>query len=397
MTVVLATSPDALDAHLPAWDELATAALEPNVFQESWMIAPGWRAFGAGEAIQALFVYSGDRLDGVFVLERVTRLYGLPMAVLRSWTHQYSPLGTPLVRAGAAAECLDALFDWLAHQPGGAPIAAFTDYGADGPFQRALASCARRRRLAWFDAQTYPRAVLRRAGGASGVVAAAVSPGRLKELRRQRRRLEEAGTVELRALQPGADANPWIRAFLDLERAGWKGRAQTALASHPAHQRFFEQIALDAHRRGRLRLLGLFVDDRPIALKCNLVAAPGSFAWKIAFDEAFARCSPGVLLELEHVATFHDEPGLAWMDSCATEDHQMIDRLWSERRAIAVTLLSTGRTTTGRLLVAALDPLRRLYRLARRARGRIPLRTPARNPDRLLARPPGGRPASARP
>ena len=360
-TAVIATSPDALEAHAPAWDQLAAAALEPNVFQESWMALPGWRAFGTQAAIQAVLVYQGDRLDGVFLLDRVPRLYGLPIPVLRSWTHQYSPLGTPLVRADASSECLDALFDWLAHQPEGAPVIELVGYASDGPFQRALTDCLRRRRLARFEAQTFPRAVLRRGRD----TAAAASAGGRKELRRQRRRLEESGRLELRELQAGADPNPWIRAFLDLERAGWKGRARTALASDPAHQSFFERIAVGAHSRGRLRLLGLFLDDEPIAMKCNLIAPPGSFAWKIAFDERFARFSPGVQLELDNVAAFHEEPGLAWMDSCSSEGHAMIERLWADRRAIAVTLCATGRTTTGRLFVSALGPLRKLYRRAR--------------------------------
>ena len=58
-TVVIATSPDALEAHAPAWDQLAAAALEPNVFQESWMALAGWRAFGTQAAIQAVLIYQG--------------------------------------------------------------------------------------------------------------------------------------------------------------------------------------------------------------------------------------------------------------------------------------------------------------------------------------------------
>ena len=359
LSVVVARTPEDAEAHLPAWDELAGTALEPNVFQESWMVLPGWRAFGGHASVQVLFVY-GDRLDGVFVLERVPRLYGLPIPVLRSWVHPYSPLGTPLIRADAASACLDALFAWLQKDRAGAPVLQLMNYGADGPFHQALMDCARRRKLARFNAQTYSRAVLHHGDAGAGVISARSR----RELLRQRRRLAEAGRLELRALQPGEAPEPWIRAFLDLERAGWKGRAGTALASHAADQAFFEQIAHAAHERGQLRLLGLFFDDRPLALKCCLLAPPGSFGWKIAFDEEFSRFSPGIQLELDHVEAFQQETQLAWMDSCTSEGHEMFERLWPDRREIAVTLLSTGRTE-GRVVVSALDPLRRLYRRLR--------------------------------
>jgi CelD/BcsL family acetyltransferase involved in cellulose biosynthesis len=363
--VIVANRPDDLTPHVPAWDELARAALEPNVFQESWMVRPGWRAFGSAAAIEAVFIYR-DRLDGVFILERMPRLYGLPIQVLRSWAHPYSPLGTPLIRADAAAECLHALFDWLARQPGGAPTLEIVNYGADGPFQRVLLECLRQRRLSRFEAGAYRRAILRRGDNAGDVVAGAVSPAHRKELRRKRRRLEESGRLEWRALEPDERLDRWTRMFLDLERAGWKGRAHTALASDPGHAAFFEDIVRAAHAQGRLRLSGLFLDDRPVAMKCSLVAPPGAFAWKIAFDEHFAYYSPGVLLELDHAAALHAEGDIDWMDSCKSEADATPGQLWKDQRTIAVTLLSTGRSVTAQAFVSALGPLQRVYRTVRR-------------------------------
>jgi hypothetical protein len=267
------------------------------------------------------------------------------------------------VRSEAASPCLAAAFNWLASDAGGASILELIDYGADGPFHDCLQECVRRRGLARFDVQAFQRAVLTRRQGAG---AGAMSSGSRRELRRQHRRLEEAGRLELRRLDPHADPSSWIDAFLALERAGWKGRARTALASDPAHQAFFEQIARDGQRRGRLQMLGLFLDDRPIAMKCNLVAPPGAFAWKIAFDEAFAPFSPGVQLELDSLPELEQHRDIAWVDSCTSEGPAMIDRVWSGRRAIADTVVSTGRSAAARLLVQSLGPLRRLYRTVRR-------------------------------
>jgi hypothetical protein len=65
----------------------------------------------------------------------------------------------------------------------------------------------------------------------------------------------------------------------------------------------------------------------------NFLCPPGSFSFKTAFDEGFAHYSPGVLLQIDNLDIL-DRPDIAWMDSCAAQDHPMIDSLWTERRSI---------------------------------------------------------------
>jgi CelD/BcsL family acetyltransferase involved in cellulose biosynthesis len=65
----------------------------------------------------------------------------------------------------------------------------------------------------------------------------------------------------------------------------------------------------------------------------NFITAPGGYAFKIAFDEDYARFSPGVLIKIENLKLL-DRTDIAWMDSCASEDHPMINSLWAERRHI---------------------------------------------------------------
>jgi hypothetical protein len=47
MSVVVIDDLTALEKYVPAWEDLATAAIEPNVFYEPWMALPAIRAFGA--------------------------------------------------------------------------------------------------------------------------------------------------------------------------------------------------------------------------------------------------------------------------------------------------------------------------------------------------------------
>jgi hypothetical protein len=104
-------------------------------------------------------------------------------------------------------------------------------------------------------------------------------------------------------------------------------------------------------------LLGLFLDDRPLALKCNFMTGDGGFAFKIAFDEAYRAFSPGFLLEIENVRRLHRRTDIRWMDSCADAQHAMINRLWPGRRTMATVLFGTGRAP-GDLLVSLMPLLR---------------------------------------
>ena len=67
----------------------------------------------------------------------------------------------------------------------------------------------------------------------------------------------------------------------------------------------------------------------------------GAYSYKTAFDEAYARFSPGVLLQREALSLVED-PQISWIDSCAAPDHAMIDHIWRERRAIARHSIAIG-------------------------------------------------------
>ncbi len=368
-SVVVARTPDELATHVAAWETLVATAIEPNVFQEPWMVLAAWRAFGLGCNLRAVLVYGPDPkhpsaaqvLYGLFLLERMPRLNGLPVGVLSMWQHALAPLVTPLIRKDTGEECLAALLAWARTGPDRSPLVQFLEYGAGGEFERLLTEFVNGRRLLAHVAYRYYRAHLLRGTDAEAVLARAMSGGNRKELRRQARRLGEAGTLEARALAAGDDLEPWLTQFLALERAGWKGEERSALASDPARREYFESICRAAHARGRLLMTGLFLDGRAVALKCSFLALPGSFAFKIAFDEELSRFSPGVQLELQNVAALHEVPGWAWMDSCARPHHFMIERLWPDRRAISTTILASGRAPGG-LVVSALPLLRWTYR-----------------------------------
>ena len=356
---------EALAEHRDCWDDLSKAAIEPNVFYESWMLLPALEAFGEGRDLRFVLIFAEDRADadalpvlcGLFPLEQKTRYKGLSIKTLSLWRHLHCFLSTPLVRRGLERECLEAFFGWVGRANTDAALMEFGWINTDGPFYELLSGYLNETGKASFTADRFTRALYRPASDADSYLNAAISKEHRRDLRRRHKRLSEQGRVEFVALEPSADAEAWIENFLKLEASGWKGQEGSAFSSNDSGHSFFVKAMIGAFNRGRLMMIGIELDGRPVALKCNLIAAPGSFAFKIAYDEGYARFSPGVLLEMENVRLLHRRSEVEWMDSCAEPDHFMMNRVWTERRTISDLIVSTGKRS-GHLAVSTFPLLR---------------------------------------
>lgn len=367
MSVVVIEDFNALEDYLQAWEDLAANALEPNPFYEPWMLMPALRAFTTGKHVRVVLVLDFKQgvpfLCGVFPLERKTRYKKLPVAAYSMWQHLYCALCTPLIRTGSERECLNAFLDWLASERDCALI-EFNQVPGDGPVRRLFDDCLSERKAHTLICESHSRAMFRPAESADQYLRSALRRDHRKDLRRKTRRLSELGNLEFDALAPNGDIDRWTQEFLDLEASGWKTRDGGAFACNEVNRDYFLRVAKAAFEKGRLMMLAIRLDRKPVAMKCNLMSEPGSFAFKIAFDESFAAYSPGVLLELENVRRLHAERRVEWMDSCAAPEHPMIDRLWPHRRAIHSVLVPTG-GMAGEFVISALPFLRSIKRKLR--------------------------------
>ena len=67
-----------------------------------------------------------------------------------------------------------------------------------------------------------------------------MSAGKRKELRRQRRRLEDIAPVTADTVTDAADIEAALKDFMVLEASGWKGIAGTAMVNDPAIRTFVQ-------------------------------------------------------------------------------------------------------------------------------------------------------------
>jgi CelD/BcsL family acetyltransferase involved in cellulose biosynthesis len=350
MSVAVVAAPAALAEFLPAWEDLAASALEPNVFYEPWMMIPALHNLGDAKTLLTALVFTTDPaqpgtplLCGLFPLECGRGYKGLPVKFLRLWRHKHCFLTTPLIRAGYERRALEAFFGWLATDARSGALIEFNMLPGAGPFHQALVdylySSGKPNRV--FD--SYTRALFQPSVDADTYLCAALSSKHRKMIRRHEAALSSIGRLEYEALASDDDATVWIEEFLQLEASGWKGRESSALASNESERSYLKSIATEAFRRGRLVMLAMRLDGRPIAYKLDFLAGRGAFTFKIAFDENYARYSPGMLLEIENVRRLHAQSQIEWTDSCADPFNFMFNRLWLARRTMQNLIVSTGK------------------------------------------------------
>jgi CelD/BcsL family acetyltransferase involved in cellulose biosynthesis len=365
-SVVVVDDPADLATYREAWEHLAAAALEPNVFYEPWMLMPALDGFGRGKDLLFVLVFaSRDQqpavLCGLFPLERTRTYKGLPAGALRLWKYVHCFLCTPLVHAEHAAGCLEALFAWLRTDRRGSGILELDHIAGEGPFHQALVEHLRRQQATFFIVDSFARAFWRRADHAPVDVNGLLSSSRRKKIRRFEKALAGSGKLDYDQLEAGDDPSRWIEEFLSLEARGWKGRNGTALACCGEDRIFFESVAREAHRRGRLMMLALRVDGEPIAHLNNFQGGAGMFAFKTAFAEEHGRHSPGMLLEAKNLCRVAQRSDVAWLDSCTALGPSALEHLLPDRRTIRTIAVATGRDW-GSFILSTLPALRWLKR-----------------------------------
>ena len=324
------------------WAALAEVAAEPNSYAEPWFVIAALETLGAARQLRFVEVRRGAELIGLIPLA-IERPYGRTrVSFVQNWRHNHQFLGTPLIRLGEVQAFWTALLQVLDRADWAPNFLHLRRIVEDGPVHQGLVAAAAELGRGCAVVHRETRALLEGVTDAQSYYRAAVRPKKRKELRRLRHRLEELGEVRVRTLSAGEPLDPWCDAFLALEASGWKGEEGSALACDPATAAFFRRTVAAARAAGKLQFVRLDVDRRAIAMLVNFLAPPGGFSFKTAFDPAYARFSPGVLIQLENLR-LAEEARLAWMDSCAAEQHPMIDSLWTaRRRTVRVTVRLAG-------------------------------------------------------
>jgi CelD/BcsL family acetyltransferase involved in cellulose biosynthesis len=354
-TVETARTAAELRAFVPEWQSLARDAVEPNPFYEPFMLQAAFSELGAGLDLSVAFVRGDDgELVGAFPLRRRRATLAVPGPHDELWRYAYCYLCTPLIRRGREQIALDGFFGRRR-----SATLRLRSFVADGEFDHALHAWAQAHKRRVHTTFQYERPMVQTQLGPDAYFQAHVSPRKQKQLRRFQRRLAEPGPVRFRTMRTVAEVEHGTEQFITLEHQGWKGRKGTSFASGPRDRAFLVAAMRAGAQAGQVEIRSLDVGEQPVAMGITLRSGPAAFGFKIAYDEAHAENSPGVLLD---VATFKEllaDPDVALIDSCCDPGFAMHDAQWGESRVISIATL-TPDSLYGRALTtcgAGLDAL----------------------------------------
>ncbi|TWT61426.1 GNAT family N-acetyltransferase [Rubinisphaera italica] len=338
--VEVVDSVSGLLGYLEDWHQLISFCSISNAFYEPYFLLTALQTLHHNPKLRFIFVYrqntnfdSAHELCGFFPLESA-QIEKYPRSGWKLITNSLSFSCDPLIRAGFEIEVILAFIKWskAAH----CSIIELPCVSAEGAFQSSLDFVLKALSITPFILKTSRRSCLKRDS--------ADWDGRniRRDVNRKRRRLAEQGQLEFRVLKSLHQLADWQKGFLSLEERGWKGQKGTALNQNPSQRSFFMTATRQAFERNKFQMLGLFLDEKPIAFKCNLISGKNGYAWKIAFDEDYARYSPGLLLEYDFIDFFKNQTELNVIDSCATPGHPLFARIWPDQLSRQTVFVPTG-------------------------------------------------------
>jgi hypothetical protein len=368
--VIVVNEISKLEALVPDWEQLARAAIEPNVFYEPWMLLPAIRHLAGNARLLFVLIFRPDpsgrdsTLIGFFPLHQTRDCYWVPVSTVSLWRHPYCFLCAPLLHRDHAAEAVETFLDWFRQGQTHCSLLNFGQIPGDGPIPVLLDDWLARTEAAWSLAREFPRGVY---APESAPASSATSTKRRQEFRRRERRLNEVGPLRFATPETGGEIDEWIDRFLALERSGWKGAKGTALACNGNDEKFFRA----ATRLGQDRVvrLGLYLGDLPLALAAIFASQDAAFGFKLAFNEEYAKYSPGALLLRENSQALA-ACRLRWIDSCAAPG-QALPWPPNRKRLIRDMVISSG-SLVGNLACFCLPALRWYGRSIIRRRATVP-------------------------
>ncbi|QIG47273.1 GNAT family N-acetyltransferase [Nordella sp. HKS 07] len=326
------------------WRSLGARSFVPAGSALQAWLAPALMHYSAQLPAEIVALWRGEELCGVFALKAG---HGL---VRRAWTSPLSFSGTPLIGAEDPKSTLKA---FLTAQRGRA--IQFRALPVSGPFWDMLGEAVAEGGGAIEIISRWERAALGFQGRFEDWVSHNFERKRRKEYRRLRSRLGEEGKLDCTAWEPGDPVDPWVDALIALEAKGWKGQRGTALAADSVMATAFREAVHLLSAEGSLRFWKIALDGKPVAMMSGIVQGAQGWLGKIAYDQDFARYSPGVMLILEATERLLDKERLALVDSCAIPGHPMISNIWRDRIALCDVMIRGPELSSAafRLLVEA--------------------------------------------
>jgi len=183
------------------------------------------------------------------------------------------------------------------------------------------------------------------------------------------RALGKLGPVEFEELRSGPPLERDLGEALEIEASAWQGNNSTAILQDASESHFYRQVAANAAASNQLRLYFIKCGDKRVAFDCCLLYRGVVSGLKNAYDQDYAKYSPGTLLRIWLLEQLAQENVPFTYDMLGTAAPWKLR--WTDQVAQLQELVVFPRTLHGRLAFESYtglsDRLKRLPWLVRLA------------------------------
>ncbi len=322
---------------------LGNRAMEPNVFFSGRFLAPAMPRLDDRQIRVAVIRDQGSnrsrlRLLMPFSVEKPG--FSVGPSIVRVWSNPFGPLGTPLIDAEDAAETIDNLLEGFARKESGMPsVLVIPDMRLNGNFGMLAKAIALSRNLPVDVTGQFERPMLQSFLDGEAYLKHSVTPGHLRDMKRQWRQLEKQGALTYSVARQPNEIRHRMEEFLALEASGWKGAKRTAMVIDRYRAAFAREAITNLADADAVRIHTLDLDGKAIASMVVFLMNGEAYTWKTAYNEAYSRFSPGKLLVMRLTEWHLDDANILRTDSCAVPDHPIMSRLWEEREEMGTLVI----------------------------------------------------------
>lgn len=312
LELVRLESIDAVRRAADGWDRLWQASDVSLPTARAELVAQWLEHFAPHGPVQALVVEQAG--EPVAALPLAQRRLGSVLPVGDLTSNYWSPNGELLLAPTAdAAGALDLLAEGL--DATGWPLVWLELVPVEAARWQKLVEALARRGLA---VEVHPRYRIGQTelGRRFDDYFAARSRNHRQGLRKNLRRLQREGPTGLQWLTDfsGGQVEASLGRAFELEHKGWKEQAGTTVLATPGAPQFYLRQARQLAAWGYLRLAFLEHRGRSIAFELGWTAKGVYHCFKVGYDPAMARFSPGQLLRMLLIERLYDEPDCALVD-----------------------------------------------------------------------------------
>jgi hypothetical protein len=155
---------------------------------------------------------------------------------------------------------------------------------------------------------------------------------RHKEVRRGIRKVlgslaDQQTEYSLAVLRDPAEMNMAVAEHGNLESAGWKGRAGTAIHAENAQGKCYARILTGFAERDQARVYQLRFDGVVVASLLTIVQNGVQAVLKTTFDESMAKYSPGRFIDYLAIADACEDPEISTIENYTSS--KSVDRKWA--------------------------------------------------------------------